>query len=48
MTGLKHAEATANSHGRRGIDNAEAKQAVHKDPDNGKAKGKHKKHKHSQ
>ena len=50
-TGLEHAEATANPHGERGIENAEAKQALHKDPDKdkdkGKAKGKHKKHKHS-
>ena len=48
-TGLEHAEATANPHGDRGIENAEAKQAQHKDPDRGKAlaKGKHKKHKHS-
>jgi hypothetical protein len=51
--GLEHAEATANPHGERGIENAEAKQAEHKDPDKGKdmdkgkAKGKHKKHKHS-
>ena len=55
-TGLEHAEGTANSHGDRGIENAEAKQAEHKDTDidkdkdKGKAKatGKHKKHKHSQ
>jgi hypothetical protein len=54
-TGLEHAEATASMHGQRGIENAEAKQAVHKDSDKdkdsdtdkGKAKGKHKKHKHS-
>ena len=50
-TGLEHAEATANPHGERGIENAEAKQALHKDQDKdkgkGKAKGKHKKHKHS-
>ena len=54
-TGLEHAEATANPHGQRGIENAEAKQAEHKDQDKdkdkdndkGKANGKHKKHKHS-
>ena len=52
-TGLEHAEGTANSHGDRGIENAEAKQALHKDQDKdkdkgmAKAKGKHKKHKHS-
>ena len=48
-TGLEHAEATANPHGERGIENAEAKQAMHKDQNQhmGKAKGKHKKHKHS-
>jgi hypothetical protein len=50
-TGLEHAEATANSHGDRGIENAEVKQAEHKDTDKdkdkGKATGKHKKHKHS-
>ena len=48
-TGLEHAEMKANPHGDRGIENAEAKQALHKDPDRdrGKAKGKHKKHKHS-
>jgi len=50
-TGLEHAEATANPHGQRGIENAEAKQAEHKDQDKdndkGKAKGKHKHHKHS-
>jgi hypothetical protein len=44
-TGLEHAEGTANANGQRGIDNAEAKQAEHKDPDKGKAKGKQKKHK---
>ena len=51
-TGLEHAEATANPNGQRGIENAEAKQAEHKDPDKGhkdadkgKAKGKQKKHK---
>jgi len=32
-TGLEHAEATANPHGQRGIENAEAKQAAHKDQD---------------
>lgn len=36
-TGLEHAETRANSHGQRGIENAEAKQAAHK-------KAKHKKH----
>jgi hypothetical protein len=52
-TGLQHAEATANPHGERGIENAEAKQALHKDPDKdkdkgkAKAKGKNKKQKHS-
>jgi len=48
-TGLEHAEATANSHGQRGIENAESKQAEHKDKDNDKDKdkGKHKKHRHS-
>ena len=48
-TGLEHAETTANPNGQRGIENAEAKQAQHKDPDKGKAKakGKQKKHKHS-
>lgn len=54
-TGLEHAEATASPHGQRGIENAEAKQAAHKDQDKdkdkdndkGKANGKHKKHKHS-
>ena len=54
-TGLDHAEVTANPHGQRGIENAEAKQAAHKDQDKdqdkhnhkGKAKGKHKNHKHS-
>ncbi len=46
-TGLEHAEGTANPNGQRGIENAEAKQAEHKDPDKGKAKakGKHKQHK---
>ncbi len=46
-TGLEHAEGTANPNGQRGIENAEAKQAQHKDPDKGKAKakGKHKQHK---
>lgn len=29
-TGLEHAEATANPHGQKGIENAESKQAVHK------------------
>ena len=29
-TGIEHAEATANPHGDRGIEKAEAKQAAHK------------------
>jgi len=29
-TGLDHAETRANTHGQRGIENAEEKQAVHK------------------
>ena len=47
-TGLEHAEARANPHGQRGIENAEAKQAAHKDQDkdvdkdNDKGKGKDK------
>ena len=49
-TGLEHAETRANPNGQRGIENAEAKQALHKDQDKdkdkekhkGKAKGKHK------
>ncbi len=45
-TGLEHAEARANSHGQRGIENAEAKQARVKDND-GKAKAKGKTHRHS-
>ena len=45
QTGLEHAEATANTNGQRGIENAEAKQASDKDDsgkklDKGKAKGK--------
>lgn len=46
-TGIEHAEGTANAHGNRGIENAEVKQAVHKDQhvNQGKHKGKgHKKH----
>lgn len=46
-TGIEHAEGTANAHGDRGIENAEAKQAVHKGEhvNRGKHKGKgHKKH----
>lgn len=39
-TGLEHAETKANSHGERGIENAETKQAAHKH--------KHKKHNHKQ
>ncbi len=52
-TGLEHSEMTANSHGQRGIENAEAKQArpkVDHDKgrvDNDKGKSKNKKHKHS-
>ena len=52
-TGLEHAEATANTNGDKGIENAESKQATHKDTDKdndkGKAnaKGKNKKKKHS-
>jgi len=43
-TGLDHAETKANSHGQRGIENAEAKQAKHKgDKDTVKDKRKHKK-----
>lgn len=49
-TGIEHAEATANAHGDRGIENAESKQAVHKDnvTNHGKhkAKGKSKAKKH--
>ena len=41
-TGLEHAETRANSHGQRGIENAENKQAEHK-----KDHKKHKKHHHS-
>jgi len=42
-TGIEHAEATSNPHGNRGIENAESKQAGHKN--HGKHKGKgHKKH----
>jgi hypothetical protein len=37
-TGLEHAETKTNSHGQRGIENAEEKQAEHK-------KSKHAKHK---
>ena len=45
-TGLEHAETKANSHGQRGIENAEAKQAKHKgDNDRDNDKRKHKKHK---
>ena len=48
-TGLEHAEATANPHGDRGIENAESKQAAHKHHEHhtnfGKHKGEgHKKH----
>lgn len=45
-TGIEHAETRANSHGDRGIENAEAKQAIHKTAhvNHGKHKGKgHKK-----
>jgi hypothetical protein len=41
-TGLEHAETKANSHGDRGIENAEAKQAEHKHKHK-----KHNSHKHS-
>ena len=45
-TGLDHAETKANSHGQRGIENAESKQARHKgDNDKDNDKRKHKKHK---
>jgi len=48
-TGLEHAEATANAHGQKGIENAEAKQARTDKGQNsiarGKKKGHHKKHK---
>lgn len=46
-TGIERAEATANSHGDRGIENAESKQAAHrgKHTNHGKHKSKgHKKH----
>jgi len=48
-TGIEHAEATANPHGDRGIENAESKQAAHKHHEHhtnfGKHKGEgHKKH----
>jgi hypothetical protein len=46
-TGIEHAQATANPRGERGIENAEAKQAVHKTAhvNHGKHKGKgHNKH----
>jgi hypothetical protein len=47
-TGIEHAEATANSHGDRGIENAESKQAAHKfthHDNHGKHRGNnHKKH----
>lgn len=46
QTGLEHAETTANAHGQSGIENAESKQAVHKDTDSDKddvkTHGKHK------
>lgn len=46
-TGIEHAAGSANAHGDRGIENAEAKQAVHKDQHvtHGKHKAKgHNKH----
>jgi hypothetical protein len=47
-TGLEHAETKANSHGQRGIENAETKQAAHKNGHKDKDKNKkHKKHHHS-
>jgi hypothetical protein len=47
-TGLEHAETRANSHGQRGIENAETKQAEHKKGHTDKDKSKkHKKHHHS-
>ena len=48
--GVEHAETVANPKGvQHGIDNAEAKQDLHKGSlkTKGKAKGKHKNHKHS-
>lgn len=45
-TGLERGETRANSHGQRGIENAESKQAAHKKGHQGKSK-KHKKHQHS-
>ncbi len=45
-TGLDRAETKASPQGQKGIDNAEAKQAEHKDADKDQAKGKKKgKHK---
>jgi hypothetical protein len=46
-TGIEHAETKANTNGvNHGLDNAESKQATHKNTDPGKAKGKRKHHKH--
>ncbi len=50
QTGVEHAETVANPKGvQHGIDNAETKQSLHKGSvtTKGKAKGKHKHHKHS-
>jgi hypothetical protein len=41
-TGIEHAEATANPHGDRGIENAESKQAEHKNLNHHTNHGKHK------
>jgi hypothetical protein len=42
-TGVERAESVASPHGQRGLENAETKQAEHKDKHNSK----HKKHRHS-
>jgi hypothetical protein len=51
QTGVEHAETVANPKGvQHGIENAEAKQSLHKGSkkaNKGKAKGKHKSQKHS-
>ena len=51
QTGVEHAEDVANPQGvKHGIENAETKQSLHKSSpktSKGKAKGKHKIHKHS-
>jgi len=51
QTGLEHAETVANPKGvQHGIENAEAKQSLHKSSkktSKGKAKGRHKSHNHS-